>query len=1181
MATIDPLGNTHTVLYDSRGRAIEQVAASGTAVASKTKTIYDAASRPVEVQSPRYFDSNDTTGLNTAKTTMTYTGRGLLASRTESPGTAEVATESYTYNIEGRQLTRVDARGQTWTNIWSTCCGRQQGAFDPYGNGTIVNVDGLGRATHTATVSNVAAHSGDYKNPIDAQTLQEVTTKYDSRGRVTARTVWLTPLGTVDPANPPIYTGPPVNNSATPPAAPYGLTTTYAYDDNLTDTTGLDATFSAHLAGLLLGADSDGAAVLTTNPAGERGLSLRDGLGRNVRSVQLAANNTALVSSTSTFDTIVNISGYGDVLETASANALGHTNKSRTDGAGRTLQSLDATNAITTFVYNANGQRLSVRDPNNVGQDCTYDTLGRDLSCTDTAGAVTSRTYDLSGNVKTQTDAKGKLTSMVYDSRGRRTTLTDRIAAVTAWVYDAAGNELSMTDAENQTTVYGYDNSGRRTTIQWPDHVAGQTPGQANYGIETTAYDPAGRPQRKTNQLGDTITSVYDLAGRLTKKEYRTLANSPAGTIASQDTFTFDAASRMLTGVRGLYSNTVALAYDAGGRKATEALTIAGQTYTTGTAYDTAGRVSQLTYPDGSVVARTYDSRNLLSTIALGGGNIDSRSYDAGGRLISETLGNGQVVTRGYLTGDNLPALIGNANVGAYTYGWDANKNKTSETITGAMSGYGFNVPTNGYDDQNRLTAWNRTNGTKNQAWALSSVGDWNSFVDAGVTQARTHGPTHEILTIAGATVTHDSRGNMTQDELGKAMTWDADGMLASATVPAGSSTGIEGTHTYQYDALGRRVRKTTGGAGAADTVFVRDSQTVVAEYAASQVAASSLRKYVNASYVDEPVLLVDRTAAGSVGAGTDERFYYHRNQQYSITALTDNSGTPVERYAYTAYGEPSILDGAGTTTRTTSFIGNPYLYTAQEYDPETALYHFNARMYEGRKGRFLSHDPIGYPDGYNTYAGWFAIANTDPFGFEATTLIGGGLTVHHIVCGAGASTPPGAIIVGGVVVATGTYYISDGVCRWIWAPKTGPDVNFPPLPHLKRIPPAPPLNPPKKKPDVKCEEKPKPQPERPKPPQPPKTRPQNPDECDFYYAWCTWGVTQPTGQRSPIWDDWGGGLGDCSECWTKCKANGKWPHADCPPDGRLGEPGDPDVGPVWKGPPGKNVWPDSYPPLK
>jgi RHS repeat-associated protein len=1004
VATIDPLGITHTVAYDSRGRTTEQIAASGTSVAAKTKTIYDLASRTVEVQYPRYFDSTDTNGFNKSRTTMTYTGRGLLASRTESPGTAEVATETYTYNIEGRQLTRVDARGFTWTTVWNTCCGRQQGSFDPYGHGTIVNVDNLGQVTHTASVSNVISHAANYKDPIDTQTLGETTTKYDSRGRVTARTVWLTPLGQIDPNNVPIYTGAPVNDSANPPAAPYGLTTTYAYDDNLTDNTGLDATFSTHLTGLSLGVDSDGSAVLTTNPAGERTLAIRDGLGRGVRSVQLDGSNAALTSNTSTFDIVVTISGYGDVLETTSANALGHTNKSRTDGVGRTIQTLDATSAITAFTYDAGGRRLSGRDPNNVGQDCTYDALGRDLSCTDTAGAVTSRTFNLAGNVKAQVDAKSHTTTMVYDSRGRRVGMTDRINATTTWAFDAAGNELTMTDAENQTTAYTYDSSGRRISIQWPDHVAGQNPGDANYGIEATAYDEAGRVLRKTNQLGDTVTSVYDLGSRMTARQYRTKTNSPSGTTSSVDAFTYDAGSRMLTGVNGLYSNTVALAYDQAGRKASESLMIAEQTYTVGTAYDGAGRVQMLTYPDGTTVERTYDSRNLLSTIAYGGGTIDFRTYDAGGRLSTEILGNGQVVTRSYLTGDNLPASINNSAVGNYIYGWDANKNKTSETITGAMSGYGFSVPTNGYDDQNRLTAWNRTDGTKNQSWALSAVGDWNTFTDAGTAVNRNHGPTHEILTIGSATVTHDSRGNMTQDEQVKQFAWDANGMLASAVVPSGAATGVAGTHTYQYDVLGRRVRKTTGGAGASDTIYVRDSQIVVAEYSVSVNPTLPLRKYINASYVDEPVLIVDRTAAGSVGAGTDERFYYHRNQQYSITALCDNAGTPIERYAYAAYGEPTIIDGAGMTTRTTSFIANTYLYTAQEHDPESGLQHFNSRMYEVRKGRFVGRDRVSlnignlslnetwlhadsYRDGNNLYTSFSSSPCTliDPDGMECT----------------------------------------------------------------------------------------------------------------------------------------------------------------------------------------------------
>ena len=98
--------------------------------------------------------------------------------------------------------------------------------------------------------------------------------------------------------------------------------------------------------------------------------------------------------------------------------------------------------------------------------------------------------------------------------------------------------------------------------------------------------------------------------------------------------------------------------------------------------YNAVGRESQVSSSDGTLVGRTYDSRNLLSTISYAGGTIDTRTYDAGGRLSRETLGNGLVVTRAYLTGDNLPALIANAAVGNYGYGWDANKNKTSETIT-------------------------------------------------------------------------------------------------------------------------------------------------------------------------------------------------------------------------------------------------------------------------------------------------------------------------------------------------------------------------------------------------------------------------------------------------------------------------------------------------------------------
>ena len=131
------------------------------------------------------------------------------------------------------------------------------------------------------------------------------------------------------------------------------------YDDNLADGVGLDADFAQHLADLGLGADSDGGATLTTSPEGRRTLSVSDGLKRTIRTTQLDSTGAALTSNTTTHDTMVTVAGYGDCLETSVANALSHTNRRRFDGAGRTIQVVDAENFITQFTFDGNGNRLS------------------------------------------------------------------------------------------------------------------------------------------------------------------------------------------------------------------------------------------------------------------------------------------------------------------------------------------------------------------------------------------------------------------------------------------------------------------------------------------------------------------------------------------------------------------------------------------------------------------------------------------------------------------------------------------------------------------------------------------------------------------------------------------------------------------------------------------------------
>jgi YD repeat-containing protein len=330
-------------------------------------------------------------------------------------------------------------------------------------------------------------------------------------------------------------------------------------------------------------------------------------------------------------------------------------------------------------------------------------TACRELSRTDTYGINTSTGYDLEGNAISQTDGKGQTTQFQYDAANRRTKAIDRLAGNTVYGYDLAGNETSIVDAEGQTTLYTYNSRGHRATETFPDHVGGSNPGDAGYGIVAYEFDPMGRSQRRTDQLGDTVTTIYDMVSRILQRDFRTRANSPSGTISDSDVMTHDRMGRMLTGASGRYSNTIAFSFDDIGRPANESLTISGQTYTTSYTHDAMNRRSGMTLPDGSVVLRTFTNRSQLHQAKLDGFTLDTRAYDAGGRHSTSTYGNGVGITHAYRVNgslkDDLLASITTTHpggipsgqqVGNYSYTWDANRNKLSESITGVLSGMGF-----------------------------------------------------------------------------------------------------------------------------------------------------------------------------------------------------------------------------------------------------------------------------------------------------------------------------------------------------------------------------------------------------------------------------------------------------------------------------------------------------------
>jgi len=153
------------------------------------------------------------------------------------------------------------------------------------------------------------------------------------------------------------------------------------------------------------------------------------------------------------------------------------------------------------------------------------------------------------------------------------------------------------------------------------------------------------------------------------------------------------------------------------------------------------------------------------------------------------------------------------------------------------------------------------------------------------------------------------------------------------------------------------------------------------------RVKRSRRGSQASCTHTARPCAASEKTAVASLPDHKKNRQpRFNRNQQYSITALTDGGGIIKERYAYSAYGTPTILDVSGIA-RTTSAENNHYTYTGREWDEALRLYHYRARIYDPIAGRFCSRDPIGYegsPWNLYEYVEARPLSNVDPSGMAS-----------------------------------------------------------------------------------------------------------------------------------------------------------------------------------------------------
>src|SRR5205823_6497445 len=120
----------------------------------------------------------------------------------------------------------------------------------------------------------------------------------------------------------------------------------------------------------------------------------------------------------------------------------------------------------------------------------------------------------------------------------------------------------------------------------------------------------------------------------------------------------------------------------------------------------------------------------------------------------------------------SVSSLRSGTTLDSHSYLRDAMGNITQETLTGSSN----STSLFGYDDLYRLTS--ATVVGTGYSWSYDAVGNRTSQTVGGVNTSYAVDAADHLTAVNGAAVASDANGNVTQDDLGGAYTWDVRGRL-------------------------------------------------------------------------------------------------------------------------------------------------------------------------------------------------------------------------------------------------------------------------------------------------------------------------------------------------------------------------------------------------------------------
>jgi len=705
------------------------------------------------------------------------------------------------------------------------------------------------------------------------------------------------------------------------------------------------------------------------------------------------------------------------------------------DVLGRVVKNSAKGFAVNTMitkqtVYDALGRKEKESEPYfsspGLWTSYEYDFLMRPTKIIASTGKI--QTFSYSGVTTTSSD-DGKITTAVADAMGNKIQTTDPGGTINFTyfangqlkesdyqgnkvqiVIDGWGNKIKLTDPSAGVYTYSYDAFGQLLTESTPN------------GTTSFVYDPTGKPTQKT--ISGTLTNskttyTYNSLNQITSTTF--LDNIEGKT--TSNVFEYDSLKR-------LYKTTETTPYaifvkqmwfDVLGRvdKETSSASASGKT---------SSKTVKNTYQNGFPWQILDDDTQQVLW--------QSNSLNERAQLTGGTFGNGISVTNAY---------------DQYGYIRQIKHEKTSPSVVNIMT-----LNTDFEIKRGNLNSRSNSLFGRNETFKYDGLDRLTEYTNgAGIQE----------------TQIYDDRGRITQNSVG---TYEYDGAKTyqnktiTPTPETLSYYTARASQTVSYNVFKSPVQIEEAGVDKISFTY-NDGNDRSSMFYGNLDNNKLLRTYHKHYSADGTMEVKHNTTTGEIefvtyigGDGysapvvlksdgnAQNYLYLHRDYQGSIVAISDQSGTVVEKRLFDAWGSiVKVQDAAGNILAGLTVLDRGY--TGHEHLQSIGIIHMNGRLYDPKLHRFLQPDNyIQEPyntQNYNKYA--YVLNNplkyTDPSGEEIVigVAIGIGAAIAALTYTITALVADVPFSVGGLVKATFIGAASSAVTFGIGSAATNLFTNF------------------------------------------------------------------------------------------------------------------------------------------